>query len=193
METLSAAVDARDSHTAGHSRRVQTLALALGRELGFSMAEQEVLGHAALFHDVGKLAVPESILLKSEGLGDIDWVVVRRHPEEGARLIEHLGFLEDALPAIKHHHERYDGTGYPEGLAGEDIPLGARIIHLADALDAMLTSRPYRPALDPLDALEQIRSGAGFQFCPRCVDVLDRIMLAEFAKGADVPHELLAS
>ncbi len=193
METLSAAVDARDSHTAGHSRRVQTLALALGRELELSVAEQEVLGHAALFHDVGKLAVPEAILLKPDGLGDIDWRVVRRHPEEGARLIEHLGFLEDALPAIRHHHERYDGTGYPKGLAGEDIPLGARIIHLADALDAMLTSRPYRPALGPVEALEQIRSGSGAQFCPRCVDAFDRIMLAEFAKGADVPGELLAS
>jgi HD-GYP domain-containing protein (c-di-GMP phosphodiesterase class II) len=108
-------------------------------------------------------------------------------------LIEHLGFLEDALPAIRHHHERYDGTGYPNGLAGEDIPLGARIIHLADALDAMLTSRPYRPALGPVEALEQIRSGSGAQFCPRCVDAFDRIMLAEFAKGADVPGELLAS
>ena len=142
METLSAAVDARDSHTAGHSRRVQTLAMLLGHELGLSKTELEVLSHAALFHDVGKLAVPEAILLKPEKLGDLDWVVVRRHPEEGARLIEHLGFLEDALPAIRHHHERYDGTGYPSKLAGENIPLGARIIHLADALDAMLTVAP---------------------------------------------------
>jgi diguanylate cyclase (GGDEF)-like protein/putative nucleotidyltransferase with HDIG domain len=193
METLSAAVDARDSHTAGHSRRVQRLAMLLGHELGLSKTELEVLSHAALFHDVGKLAVPEAILLKSEKLGDLDWVVVRRHPEEGARLIEHLGFLEDALPAIRHHHERYDGTGYPSKLAGENIPLGARIIHLADALDAMLTSRPYRPALEPLAALDEIREGAGAQFCPRCVAALDAVMLAEFAKGADVPRELLAS
>jgi putative nucleotidyltransferase with HDIG domain len=193
METLSAAVDARDSHTAGHSRRVQTLAMLLGRELGLSKTELEVLSHAAQFHDVGKLAVPEAILLKPEKLGDLDWVVVRRHPEEGARLIEHLGFLEDALPAIRHHHERYDGTGYPSRLVGENIPLGARIIHLADALDAMLTSRPYRPALEPLAALDEIRDGAGAQFCPRCVAALDAVMLAEFAKGADVPSELLAS
>ena len=193
METLSAAVDARDSHTAGHSRRVQTLAMLLGRELGLSDAELDVLSHAARFHDVGKLAVPEAILLKPDTLGDLDWVVVRRHPEEGARLIEHLGFLEDALPAIRHHHERYDGTGYPDRLTGEDIPLGARIIHLADALDAMLTPRPYRPALEPLAALEQIRSGAGAQFCPRCVEALDAVMLAELKDGADVPRELLAS
>ena len=193
METLSAAVDARDSHTAGHSRRVQTLALLLGRDLRLSEAELEALGHAARFHDVGKLAVPEAILLKSEKLGEVDWDVMRRHPEVGAHLIEHLGFLDDALPAIRHHHERFDGTGYPDKLAGEDIPLGARIIHLADALDAMLTSRPYRPALEPLAALDQIRNGAGAQFCPRCVEALDRVMLAEFAKGADVPRELLAS
>ena len=125
-----------------------------------------MLSHAALFHDVGKLAVPEAILLKPEKLGDLDWVVVRRHPEEGARLIEHLGFLEDALPAIRHHHERYDGTGYPDKLAGEDIPLGARIIHLADALDAMLTSRPYRPALEPLDSPRAGSAGIGTAVLP---------------------------
>jgi putative two-component system response regulator len=142
---------------------------------------------------VGKLAVPEAILLKDDVLGQFDWTVVRRHPEEGARLIGHLGFLEDTLPAIRHHHERFDGTGYPDGLGGEAIPLGARIIHLADALDAMLTSRPYRPALEPLAALEQIRDGSGAQFCPRCVAALDRVMLAELAKGVDVPVELLAS
>jgi diguanylate cyclase (GGDEF)-like protein len=193
METLSAAVDARDSHMTGHSRRVHTLALSLGRELGLSESELEVLGQAARFHDVGKLAIPESILLKSGALGDLDWDLVRRHPEEGARLIDHLGFLEDALPAIRHHHERFDGTGYPDGLAGEDIPLGGRIIHLADALDAMLTARPYRPELDPLEAIGRVRDGSGTQFCPRCVDALDRLMLAELKRGADVPRELLAS
>ena len=193
METLSAAVDARDSHMTGHSHRVQTLALSLGEVLGFSESELEVLGQAARFHDVGKLAVPEAILLKSGSLGDLDWALVRRHPEEGARLIDNLGFLEDALPAIRHHHERYDGSGYPDGLAGEDIPLGARIIHLADALDAMLTARPYRPELDPLQAMEEVRTGAGTQFCPRCVDALDRLMLSELKRGANVPRELLAS
>jgi HD-GYP domain-containing protein (c-di-GMP phosphodiesterase class II) len=100
-------------------------------------------------------------------------------------LLERLGFLSDALPAIRHHHERYDGSGYPDGLRGEDIPLGARIINVADALDAMLAPRVYRPALAPLEALEELRAGAGTQFCPRCVDAIDRIVLAEFANGAD--------
>lgn len=192
METLSAVVDARDSHTAGHSRRVQRLALAIGREMGLSEAELQVLGQAARFHDIGKLAVPEAILLKPAELDGHEWSVIRRHPEEGARLVGGLGFLADALPAIRHHHERYDGTGYPDGLAGEEIPLGARIIHVADALDAMLTPRVYRPALSPAEALEELRRGAGTQFCPRCLEALDRVMLAELADGADVPGELLA-
>ncbi len=193
METLSAVIDARDSHTAGHSQRVQRLALTIGRELGMSDAELEVLGHAALFHDMGKVAIPDAILLKPAQLDPDEWGVVRRHPGEGARLLERLGFLSDALPAIRHHHERYDGSGYPDHLRGEEIPLGARIIHVADALDAMLTPRVYRPALSPIEALEELRSGAGAQFCPRCVEALDRIMLAELLEGANVPYELLAS
>ena len=191
MATLSAAVDARDTYTAGHSKRVQRVALTIGTELGMSAAELGVLGHAALFCDVGKLAIPEAILLKPAGLDAAEWRIVRRHPAEGARLIAELGFLEDALPAIKHHHERFDGSGYPDHLPGEEIPLGARIIHVADALDAMLTARVYRPARTAVEALEELRCGAGTQFCPSCVAALDRVMLAEFAEGADVPYALL--
>jgi diguanylate cyclase (GGDEF)-like protein/putative nucleotidyltransferase with HDIG domain len=179
METLSAAVDARDSHTAGHSRRVQRLALEIGRELGLSRAELDVVGHAALFHDIGKLAVPEAILLKPAGLSDDEWVFLHRHPDEGVRIVERLGFLADALPAIRHHHERYDGTGYPDGLKGDEIPLTARIIHVADALDAMLTPRVYRPALEPHEAVEELRAGSGTQFCPLCIAALDRVLVAE--------------
>jgi diguanylate cyclase (GGDEF)-like protein len=194
METLSAVVDARDAHTAGHSRRVQQISLAIGRELGMSHAELEVLSTASLFHDIGKVSVPESILLKPARLDSHEWRIVQRHPAEGARLLGRLGFLADALPAIRHHHERYDGSGYPDGLQGEEIPLGARIVNVADALDAMLTTRVYRRALTPLEALEELRAGAGTQFCPRCVAALDRVVLAEFAKGADpASPELLAS
>ena len=146
MESLSATVDARDAYTAGHSRRVQQLALAIGRELGLSQAELDLLGHAALFHDIGKLAIPDAILLKPASLTDEEWELMQRHADEGARIIDRLGFLNDAVPAIRHHHERFDGTGYPDGLEGEEIPLGARIIHVADALDSMLTTRIYRAA-----------------------------------------------
>jgi diguanylate cyclase (GGDEF)-like protein/putative nucleotidyltransferase with HDIG domain len=176
MESLSATVDARDSYTAGHSRRVQQLALAIGRELGLSQAELDLLGHAALFHDIGKLAIPDAILLKPASLTPDEWALMRRHAEEGARIIDRLGFLNDAVPAIRHHHERFDGTGYPDCLGGEEIPLGARIIHVADALDSMLTTRIYRAARPAAEALHELRSAAGTQFCPRCVAALERIL-----------------
>ncbi|MET1009439.1 MAG: diguanylate cyclase, partial [Gaiellaceae bacterium] len=174
MESLSATVDARDAYTAGHSRRVQQLALAIGRELSLSQAELDLLGHAALFHDIGKLAIPDSVLLKPSTLTTDEWALMQRHAEEGARIIDRLGFLDDAVPAIRHHHERWDGAGYPDGLGGEEIPLGARIIHVADALDSMLTNRIYRTARPAADALEELRRGAESQFCPRCVAALER-------------------
>jgi putative nucleotidyltransferase with HDIG domain len=176
MESLSATVDARDAYTAGHSRRVQRLALEIGRELQLSHTELELLGQAALFHDIGKLAVPDLILLKPSGLTDEEWELMRRHATEGASIIDRLGFLNDAVPAIRHHHERFDGSGYPDALAGDDIPLGARIIHVADAFDSMLTDRVYRPARPPADALRELRELAWTQFCPRCVGALEQVV-----------------
>jgi len=176
MESLSATVDARDSYTAGHSRRVREIALAIGRELELSRDELELLGYAALFHDIGKLAIPDAILLKPGPLLAEEWALMQTHAEEGARIIERLGFLHDAVPSIRHHHERFDGTGYPHGIAGEEIPLGARIIHVADALDSMLTTRIYRAALRSDAALRELKAGSGTQFCPRCVQALERIL-----------------
>ncbi len=117
---------------------------------------------------------------------------MRRHSELGYEILKGIDFLGDAAEIVYAHHERYDGTGYPDGLAGEEIPLGARIIHVADALDAMLTPRVYRPALSPAEALDELRRGAGTQFCPRCLDALDRVMLAELVAGTDVPAGLVA-
>jgi diguanylate cyclase (GGDEF)-like protein/putative nucleotidyltransferase with HDIG domain len=190
MESLSATVDARDSYTAGHSRRVQQLALAIGRELGLSQAELDLLGHAALFHDIGKLAIPDSILLKPASLTASEWALMQSHADEGARIIDRLGFLGDAVPSIRHHHERFDGTGYPERLEGEDIPLGARIIHVADALDSMLTTRIYRAARPASEALDELRRAAGSQFCPRCVTALERVLAVDTTiTGNDPPRE----
>ncbi len=186
MESLSATVDARDSYTAGHSRRVQQLSLAIGRELGLSQAELDLLGHAALFHDIGKLAIPDAILLKPASLTGEEWALMQRHAEEGARIIDRLGFLQDAVPAIRHHHERFDGTGYPDRIAGEEIPLGARIIHVADALDSMLTTRIYRAARPVNEALAEVKNKSGSQFCPRCVAALERILPLESIVG-DLP------
>ncbi len=193
MESLSATVDARDAYTAGHSRRVQELALAIGRELGLSKAELDLLGHAALFHDIGKLAVPDAILLKPATLTHDEWDLMQRHAEEGARIIDRLGFLQDAVPSIRHHHERFDGTGYPDGLKGEDIPLGARIIHVADALDSMLTTRIYRAARPAREAMEELKRSAGSQFCPRCVAALERILPPELIEDETARRELLAA
>ncbi|HSB37496.1 MAG TPA: diguanylate cyclase [Gaiellaceae bacterium] len=194
MESLSATVDARDAYTAGHSRRVQQLALAIGRELGLSQAELDLLGHAALFHDIGKLAIPDAILLKPASLTEEEWELMQRHADEGARIIDRLGFLNDAVPAIRHHHERFDGTGYPDGLKGEEIPLGARIIHVADALDSMLTTRIYRAARPATEALHELRRAAGTQFCPRCVAALERILPIEGIDDEDTrPRVLVAS
>ena len=193
MESLSATVDARDAYTAGHSRRVQQLALAVGRELGLSQAELDLLGHAALFHDIGKLAIPDVILLKPASLTPDEWVLMQRHADEGARIIDRLGFLNDAVPAIRHHHERFDGTGYPDGLMGEDIPLGARIIHVADGLDSMLTTRIYRAARPADEALEELRRGSGTQFCPRCVAALERLLHTDPQDEHQPPKPLLAT
>jgi diguanylate cyclase (GGDEF)-like protein/putative nucleotidyltransferase with HDIG domain len=193
MESLSATVDARDAYTAGHSRRVQQLALAIGRELGLSQAELDLLGHAALFHDIGKLAIPDAILLKPASLTTEEWDLMQRHADEGARIIDRLGFLNDAVPAIRHHHERWDGTGYPDRLAGEDIPLGARIIHVADALDSMLTTRIYRAARPASEALDELRRASASQFCPRCVSALERILPLEGLDEQGRPQRVLAA
>jgi diguanylate cyclase (GGDEF)-like protein/putative nucleotidyltransferase with HDIG domain len=193
MESLSATVDARDAYTAGHSRRVQQLALAIGRELGLSQAELDLLGHAALFHDIGKLAIPDAVLLKPGSLTTDEWALMQRHADEGARIIDRLGFLNDAVPAIRHHHERFDGTGYPDGLRGEDIPLGARIIHVADALDSMLTTRIYRAARPADEALDELRRGSGSQFCPRCVSALERLLHSSARDEQETPGPVLAT
>ena len=179
MEGLSATVDARDTYTAGHSRRVRDLSLAIGVALGMQQDELDVLGHAALFHDIGKLAIPDSILLKPGKLTPDERLVMQAHSEEGARIIGRLGFLADAVPAIRHHHEHFNGGGYPAGLAGEEIPIGSRIIHVADAFDSMVTNRVYHTARTAEAALEELRQGTGGQFCPRCVGAFRRVVTPE--------------
>lgn len=186
LESLSATVDARDAYTAGHSRRVRDLSLELGRELGLTDAELDVLDHAALFHDIGKLAVPDEILLKPSTLDLREWEIMRRHPEESARIVGRLGFLAESVPAIRHHHERYDGGGYPDGLGADEIPLGARIIQVADTVDAMLSPRTYRRAHNLDETLTELARVSGTQLCPLCVVAATRHLLAEQAKTAEL-------
>ncbi len=178
LEALSATVDARDTYTAGHSRRVATFASEIARELGLDGTELVGVDQAALLHDIGKIAVPDEVLLKEGPLTSSEWIVMRSHPEEGARIIERLGYLADVVPGIRHHHERPDGRGYPDGLIGDEIPLAARIIHVADSLDAMTTKRLYRDEMSWEDALAEIHRGRGTDFCEMCVDALDRAIAA---------------
>jgi putative nucleotidyltransferase with HDIG domain len=174
LEALSATVDARDTYTAGHSRRVAASARIIADELGLSGADLDHVGQAALLHDIGKIAIPDAVLLKEGSLSPAEWVVMRSHPEEGARIIERLGYLDAVVPGIRFHHERPDGRGYPDGLLGNEVPLAARIIHVADSLDAMTTKRLYRDERSFEEALDEIRRGRGTDFCEMCVDALDR-------------------
>ena len=170
IETLNAAVEARDPYTAGHSQRVRRVALAIGRELQLPVKQIGSLGTAALFHDVGKIGIPDSILTKAGPLQPAEAAVMREHVTRGAEIASKVSSFLDAVPAIRHHHERWDGLGYPDGLHGDQIPLEAAIIGLADAWDAMTTDRPYAHGLSLNEAMLQIRSGRGKQFSPVVVD-----------------------
>jgi putative nucleotidyltransferase with HDIG domain len=170
VESLNATVDAKDPYTAGHSQRVQRIAVAVGEELGLERERLDVLRFAGLFHDIGKIGVPDAILTKPAPLTEHEYELVKRHPEDGARIVGRLQRLRAAVPAILHHHERWDGKGYPDRLRGDAIPLEAAIVGLADALDAMTTDRPYSSARSLADATEEILRNRGTQFAPDVVD-----------------------
>ena len=191
IETLNAAVEARDPYTAGHSQRVRRVALAIGRELQLPAKQVGALGTAALFHDVGKIGIPDSILTKAGPLQPAEAAIMREHVTRGAEIVSKVSSFQDAVPAIRHHHERWDGLGYPDGLHGEDIPLEAAIIGLADAWDAMTTDRPYAHGLSLNEAMLQIRSGRGKQFSPVVVDAFWQV--AKRRPSDVLPPEVPAS
>jgi putative nucleotidyltransferase with HDIG domain len=170
IETLNAAVEARDPFTTRHSQRVRRVALATGKALDFSKAQLDMLAVAALFHDIGKIGMPDSILTKHDLLTREEQALMREHVTRGAEIVAKFPPFRGAIPAIRHHHERWDGVGYPDGLAGNDIPLEAAIIGLAEAWDAMTTDRPYANALSLSEAMAGIRAGRGKQLSPVVVD-----------------------
>ncbi len=170
VQALAAALDAKDVYTRGHSVRVAKWARACARMLGLGAGEQEQVYLAGLLHDLGKIGVRESILLKPGPLTAEERKEMQSHPGVGARILEPAKFPDAVIAAVRHHHEDYDGGGYPDGLAGEEIPLLARIIRVADTYDAMMSARPYRQALTPRQAREELRRWAGRQFDPRVVE-----------------------
>lgn len=170
VKILATSIDARDDYTMQHSTRVAALSLMLAEEMGLGTEERQELEVAALVHDLGKIRVPDHILKKPAPLEDEEFQLVKRHPRDGADILSHSQALRRFIPAVLHHHEHYNGQGYPEGLRGDAIPLFAAIIALADTYDAMTTSRPYRAGLPPETAIDEILRCRGTQFDPHLTD-----------------------
>lgn len=172
VAALTSAIDASDPFTHGHSYRVSRYALRIGRAMGMSSRDMEMLEYAALLHDIGKIAIQNEILLKVGPLTEEEWRSLKAHPDIGADIVEQLKFLREAVEVIRSHHERPDGTGYPRGLRGSDVPLAARILNVVDAFDAMTSDRPYRKALPIERVIEELETYKGIQFDSEVTDVL---------------------
>ena len=170
--SMAGAVDAKDAYTHGHSLRVARVALIVAQENGLPRVELEPLLLSAILHDVGKIAIPDNILKKPEKLDNEEFEIMKGHPIAGAKMLQHIRALENVIPGILHHHEYWNGTGYPHGLAGDAIPLQGRIIHIGDAFDAMTTDRVYRTKIDVAGAIQEIQRHAGRQFDPHLVGCL---------------------
>jgi putative nucleotidyltransferase with HDIG domain len=173
VEALAVLVNSRDAGTSEHSCRVAVLAEALALSLGCSRERARDIYLAGQLHDIGKVAVPDSILRKRSELTPAEWEIMRRHPAIGANVVSHVGSLARLAPIIRSHHERYDGGGYPQGLSGAEIPLEARIVAVVDAFDAMISDRPYRLRMSVEGARQRLRECAGTQFDPEVVAALD--------------------
>ncbi len=176
INTLSLALEARDPYTRGHAERVTNYSIGLGRALKLDKIYIDILRYAGKIHDIGKIGVSDMILLKPGRLTPSERAQVELHPARGVDMISHLKFLEPGIPVIKHHHERFDGSGYPDALKGDEIPIGARILAIADAFDAMTSERPYRSALAFEEAIDDLRKSAGSQFDPELVGYFLKVL-----------------
>jgi len=188
LQLMVKSIEARDPYTSGHSRRVERFARQIARAIGLSSATVNRVSQAALLHDVGKINEKYApILLKPDKLTPAEWEIMQQHPADGAELVSTMSQLHDLVPSIRHHHERWDGRGYPDGLAGEQIPLASRIIALADTVDAMTSERPYRPPLTYEQVKHELIRGRGTQFDPEIVDrlILNGLWLTIFAPPRD--------
>jgi putative nucleotidyltransferase with HDIG domain len=175
IETLAAVIDARDVFTYGHSTQVTNYALAIAKEMGLPEEEREMIRKAGLLHDIGKVGISERILAKKGAITQDERHILEQHPVLGEEILGRVKDMKELAEIVGSHHERYDGNGYPYGRKGEEIPLAGRILGVADALDAMLSDRPYRPAMNLLQALVEIRRNAGTQFDPNVAEALLRV------------------
>jgi cyclic di-GMP phosphodiesterase len=176
VESLAIALEAKDRYTSGHSQRVSRFARLIARSLGLPKDEVDIVAQVALLHDIGKIGMLDKILNKPANLTPEEREAIKSHPVVGAQILAPVATFTKHVAGIKHHHEMYDGTGYPDRLKGRDIPLPARIVCLADAFDAMTSTRPYRVGLPLEFAMQEMKKMAGRQFCPECVDAFIRVL-----------------
>jgi putative nucleotidyltransferase with HDIG domain len=175
LAALMSALDARDRETEGHSLRVAKIACKLGENMELTPPQLKALERGSLLHDIGKIGISDTILHKPGPLDPAEWRLMRLHPDIGARIVEGISFLQDTLDVVRYHQERWDGTGYPVGLSGKDIPYLARIFAVADAFDALTSDRPYRTRIQSEEAVQYLREQAGILFDPQIVQVLDKL------------------
>ncbi len=175
MKSLAQVIEAKDETTRGHLDRTQAMGLALARRIDPDLATVE-LGYGFFLHDIGKVGIPEQILCKPGPLSSEEWEVMKTHPLIGAQIVEPITFLGEAVELVRHHHERFDGAGYPDGLKADEIPLPARVFAVADSFDAMTSDRPYRRAMSVERAVSELEGGAGTQFDPDVVRVFVDMM-----------------
>ncbi len=185
IQALSRTLEAKDPVTSGHAERVSEYSVAIARGMGMSEARIDNIMYAGLLHDIGKIGVSDSVLQKPGRLTDDEYDTIKEHSSIGADILRDIDFLRNASKIIRHHHERYDGKGYPDGIGGEKVPIESYILGVADAFDAMTNDRPYRKALTPEEARDVIKQEAGKQFHPRVADVFAKIFDKGLLKGAD--------
>ncbi len=186
---IASAAEAKDPYTYGHSKKVNIYAVALAEAIGLSPDEVSTLSAAALLHDIGKIVIPDKVLNKKGKLNKEDWETIKAHPKLGANIISNIPRLAPSVNSILYHHERWDGSGYPEGLKGEEIPIEARILAIADSFEAMTSARPYRPPLSLEEVVTELRQGAGLQFDPKLVEVFIDIVEAGLLGGVKIGQD----
>jgi putative nucleotidyltransferase with HDIG domain len=191
LQLMIKSIEARDLYTSGHSRRVQRYSMIIARGLGLSAREIELVGKAALLHDVGKIYEKYApILRKADKLTPEEWATMQEHPIDGANLVATMSGLKEIIPAIRHHHENWDGTGYPDGISGDTIPIAARIISFADTIDAMTSERPYRQPLTEAQVRSEIIRCRGRQFDP---EIAERLIASSIWASLFQPAKRVAS